>query len=57
LPALPKEAAPLISSISFEKGNQSQGLSSNIFEITLDSQRFQIVMAGLSLYLRVLRAH
>jgi hypothetical protein len=31
-----KEAAPLISLISFEKGNQLKGLSSNIGETTPD---------------------
>jgi hypothetical protein len=56
LPMLHREAAPLISLISFEKGNQWQGSSSNIFKITLDSRRFQSVKVGLILYLRELRA-
>jgi hypothetical protein len=56
LPMLHREAAPRISLISFEKGNQWQGSSSNIFELTLDSRRFQSVKVGLILYLRELRA-
>jgi hypothetical protein len=52
LPMLHRETAPLISLISFEKGNQWQGSSSNIYEITLDSRRFQSVMAEPIPYLR-----